>query len=193
MLLPRVTSYPAPVTGDPVFSIVIPTWNNLPYLKTCVNSLRRNSLYKHQVILHINEGSDGTLEWAKQEGIDYTHSTVNAGICLAMNAAAALARTDYIVYLNDDMYACPGWDKYLFDEIQAVGHNYFFLSATMIEPVTGNNAAVIGGYDFGDIERGFDEQRLLDEFACRTFCRLVRSQLASQRGAPQLVAGSGRI
>jgi hypothetical protein len=27
-----------------------------------------------------------------------------------VNAAASLATTDYVAYLNDDMYVCPDWD-----------------------------------------------------------------------------------
>ena len=47
-------------------SILIPTYNNLNYLKFFINSIKKNSHYKHQIILHINEGSDGTLKYAKK-------------------------------------------------------------------------------------------------------------------------------
>ena len=57
-----------------IFSILIPTWNNLPFLKICVDSIRKNSTYRHQIIVHVNDGSDGTLEWVRQQGLDYTHS-----------------------------------------------------------------------------------------------------------------------
>ena len=45
-------------------SIIIPTFNNINYLKFFLNSLNKNSLYKHEIILHINDGSDGTLKFA---------------------------------------------------------------------------------------------------------------------------------
>ena len=44
------------------FSILIPTWNNLEFLKICIGSIRRNSTFDHQIIIHVNDGSDGTLE-----------------------------------------------------------------------------------------------------------------------------------
>ena len=102
-----------------MFSIVIPTWNNLSYIQLCVESIRKNSAHPHQVILHINDGSDGTLAWAKAEQIDYTHTDDNAGICVAVNQAAALATQNYIVYMNDDMYVLPNWDSELIKEIKA--------------------------------------------------------------------------
>ena len=57
-----------------LFSIFIPTWNNLSFLKLCVASIRKNSTYKHEILVHVNDGSDGTLEWVKAEGLKYTHS-----------------------------------------------------------------------------------------------------------------------
>ena len=38
-----------------MFSIIIPTYNNLNYLKICCNSLKKNSDFKNELILHINE------------------------------------------------------------------------------------------------------------------------------------------
>lgn len=90
-----------------LFSIVIPTWNNLAFLKLCIQSIQRNSYYNHQIIVHVNDGSDGTLEWIKKAGIDYTHSEQNIGVCFAMNMMRTKVKTDYILFLNDDMYVLP--------------------------------------------------------------------------------------
>ena len=119
-----------------LFSIVIPTWNNLAFLKLCIQSIQRNSYYNHQIIVHVNDGSDGTLEWIKKAGIDYTHSEQNIGVCFAMNMMRTKVKTDYILFLNDDMYVLPFWDKVLYDEIEKLSDNYFFLSATSIQPHT---------------------------------------------------------
>ena len=97
-----------------LFSILIPSWNNLNYLKLCINSIQKNSTYPHQIIVHINKGNDGSLEWIEQQTrLDYTYSKENVGVCYALNACSQLASTDYILYMNDDMYACPGWDTAL--------------------------------------------------------------------------------
>ena len=56
----------------PLFSILIPTWNNLKFLKICVDSIRKNSTYPHEILIHVNDGSDGTLEWVKAEGLKHT-------------------------------------------------------------------------------------------------------------------------
>ena len=47
-------------------SILIPTFNNINYLKLLCKSLNENSNFKHQLIFHINDGSDGTLDFIKK-------------------------------------------------------------------------------------------------------------------------------
>ena len=42
-------------------SIIIPTFNNLDYLKFFLQSLKVNSAFEHEIILHINDGSDGEI------------------------------------------------------------------------------------------------------------------------------------
>ncbi|MDI1362009.1 glycosyltransferase [Methylotenera sp.] len=150
---------------DEVFSIVIPSWNNLDFLKTCINSLRKNSRYSHQIIIHLNEGIDGSLSWVKEQGLDYTHSVENIGICYAMNIARTLATSKLLVYFNDDMYACPDWDFWLYEEVKKQTSPYFFLSCTMIEPRESGNMCVIAPFDFGSNPENFNETTLLEHFS----------------------------
>ncbi len=147
-----------------MFSIIIPTWNNLEFVRCCVESIRANSAFRHQILLHINDGGDGTLAWAKAEGIGFTHSPDNVGICIAVNQAAGLATADYIVYMNDDMYVCPGWDAVLYDEIKSLGTDLFMLSSTMIEPRFSGNPCVIHK-DFGTDPTQLKKDELLATFA----------------------------
>ena len=60
-----------------MFSILIPSYNNLEYLKICINSIKKNSIFDHQIIIHINEGNDGTIEYIKNVNLDYTFSNEN--------------------------------------------------------------------------------------------------------------------
>ncbi|HSM99123.1 MAG TPA: glycosyltransferase [Gallionella sp.] len=143
-----------------MFSILIPTWNNLELLKLCVRSIRENSSLAHQIIVHVNDGSDGTLDWVRAQQLDHTYSPQNVGICLAVNEAAMLARLDYILYLNDDMYCCPGWDTALVNKLAGIDTDLFMLSGTMIEPVQTSNPCVIVK-DYGRSPEKFAEQELL--------------------------------
>ena len=86
------------------FSIIIPSWNNLSYLKICINSIKKNSEYNHDINVHLNEGTDGSVAFLKNNKIKFSKSKENIGLCSGANSAASLAETEYIIYSNDDMY-----------------------------------------------------------------------------------------
>ncbi len=140
-----------------MFSIIIPTFNNLVYLKVCIDSLKKNSVFNHQIIPHVNVGDDGTEEYLKSEEIDYTITKYNSGICKGMNLASKKANFDYILYAHDDFYFCPGWDKAMSEEINRIGHNKFYISGIMM-----NNGPL--KYDCGNNLNDFDEQKLLKNY-----------------------------
>ncbi len=76
-----------------MFSILIPTWNNLDHLKLCIDSIRRHSAWPHQIIVHVNDGSDGSADWVRSQGWRRPSATHNIGICLAVNGFGDAGRT----------------------------------------------------------------------------------------------------
>jgi len=140
-----------------MYSIIIPTFNNLPYLKICISSIRKNSKFNHEIIPHVNEGTDGTKDYLIAENIKYTITNYNSGICEGMNKAANKATTEYILYAHDDFYFCPGWDEVLLDEVKKIPHNRFYLSGIMM-----NNGPL--KFDCGNTLENFNENKLLNNF-----------------------------
>lgn len=164
-----------------MFSIVIPTWNNLPYIQLLVKSLRQNSKYKHQILIHVNDGSDGSLEWVRAQGLEHTVSPDNIGICFAVNRAAALATQPYLVYMNDDMVVLPDWDVELLKYAESFEGQRFMLSSTMVEPrETGNKCVVVA--NFGQSADQWDEA-----LALKTAPTLKRSNWMGSTWPPTLV------
>jgi GT2 family glycosyltransferase len=149
-------------------SILIPTWNNLPYLRLAVDGLRRHSALPHEILVHVNDGSDGTLQWVREQGLAYTHSRGNIGVCLALNQLAATARGDWLLYLNDDMFCTPGWDRALLEAAATCGRGPVFLSSRLIEPGSTSNE-LIDVADFGGDPDTFDERALLEHAATQRF------------------------
>ena len=140
-----------------MFSIIIPTFNNIKYLKLCIESIRKNSIFIHEIIPHINEGADGTEEYLINENIKYTITKYNAGICEGVNTAAKKATTNYILYAHDDFYFLPRWDEVLLKEIKKIPHNKFYLSGIMM-----NNGPL--KFDCGNKLEEFNEEKLLNNF-----------------------------
>ena len=140
-----------------MFSIIIPTLNNLEYLKLCLKSIKKNSFYENEIIYHVNIGNDGTLEFLKNNKISYTFSEHNIGICEGMNKAAKKTKFDYILYAHDDFYFCPNWDVVLKKNLDSIGHNNFYLSGTMM-----NNGQI--EFNCGESAVSFDEKKFLREY-----------------------------
>ena len=142
-----------------MFSVIIPTFNNLEYLKLCLNSLKKNSKLNHEVIMHINEGTDGTLKFVKDNGYLFSYSKENSGVCTGFNEAVRLAKTKYIVLAHDDMYFCPDWDSVFYDELMKLSKSdNFFLSGTMVQPFKSYI-----NLDCGTTYKNFNENKLLTE------------------------------
>mgnify|MGYP006076249181 FL=1 len=158
-------------------SIIIPTYNNLEYLKFFLLSLKTNSSFLHEVILHINDGSDGTLDYAIENKIKYTHSLTNIGLCSSMNKAYSLTTTNYILYAHDDMYFCKDWDVFLTNEIKKYDNNSYYLTGTNVSTRHG-----LLNYDCGSSPVNFDQQKFLN------FCKKdTTPDLQGSHWAPHLI------
>ena len=86
-----------------MISILIPTYNNFNYLKLCLKSLVKNSSFEHEILFHINDGSDGTLDFIRQSGYKYTYSENNIGLCSAINKVAKLVTKKYKLICFDEL------------------------------------------------------------------------------------------
>ena len=138
-----------------MFSILIPTYNNLEYLKTCINSIKKNSKFNHQIIVHVNEGKDGTFDYIKNSNLEFTFSEQNIGMPKALNEASKLSKKNYILISHDDFYYCPGWDEELINNVNSINHKNFYLSSTMV-------GAGQVKFDAGQTIDTFDENKLLN-------------------------------
>ena len=136
------------------FSIVIPTFNNLEYLKLCIKSIKRNSKFNHEIIIHNNGSTEPSKDFIRDNEIIYSKTSYNAGICEGVNLGAKKSNTNYIVYAHDDFYFLPGWDLSFKEEIEKLNNNFFYFSGTMIQ-----NGQV--NFNCGETIDNFDEEKLL--------------------------------
>ena len=145
-----------------MISIIIPTYNNLKYLKLCIESIKKNSKYNHEIILHVNEGTDGTLDFVKENKIKHSYSEKNNGICVGCNNAAKKSNFDLILYAHDDMYFCPDWDDILLKEVRSLKTIKFYLSGIMInaDPKLKGHINFFAGKDIDS----FNEEKLLKNY-----------------------------
>ncbi|WP_211746481.1 glycosyltransferase family 2 protein [Paenibacillus sp. Marseille-Q4541] len=119
-------SYGALLDGT---SIVIPTFNQLAYLRECIDSIKAHTEEPYEIIVVDNASTDGTAEYLESRS-SWIRSTVlneNRGFAGGINYGLMMARGKYIVMLNNDTVVTPGWLSHMLsclksdESIAAVG------------------------------------------------------------------------
>ena len=92
-------------------SIIIVSWNALPLLKQCLPSVVATRFDGYEIILADNASSDGSAEWVRENlpSVRIVRHPENWGFARGNNAAAAHARGDLIILLNNDVEVPPDW------------------------------------------------------------------------------------
>jgi len=120
----------------------ISTYNNLPYLKIAIDSVRKNSYYKDApFIVHAENCTDGTNEWLEENGkkykLDYhidVHTDKPKGIGGGMNFCADLVQTEFINFLHSDFYVTKDWDVELLKIHEAYPNEELWVNSYRVEP-----------------------------------------------------------
>ena len=105
-----MTDQPAPSDPAPAVSVLIVAWQSGRHLARCLEALDRQTWRDFEVVLLDNASTDGAVgalvprPWLRIE-----RSAENLGFAAGNNRAAALARGRYLVTLNPDAFAEPGW------------------------------------------------------------------------------------
>ncbi|GGH34105.1 glycosyltransferase family 2 protein [Paenibacillus segetis] len=90
-------------------SIIIPSYNGLHLLTSCVEAIRLHTFEKYEIIVVDNGSSDGTAEYCLREGIILVSIPHNAGFPIACNKGLAIASGDQLLLLNNDVIVSPRW------------------------------------------------------------------------------------
>tara|TARA_R110000796_G_scaffold217745_1_gene333763 strand:+ start:125 stop:958 length:834 start_codon:yes stop_codon:yes gene_type:complete len=119
----------------------ISTFNNLPYLKIAIDSVRKNSYYKDSpFIIHAENCSDGTDEWLEENSEKYKleyyvdKNDIPLGIGGGMNFCANKVKTEFIMFLHSDFYVTEGWDLELLKIHEAHPDEELWVNSYRIEP-----------------------------------------------------------
>ena len=95
-----------------LFSIVIPTYNRLPILKKCIQSLENQQLRDEKIsdyeIIVVDDGStDETLSWLENNSEDLPHVVYfiqeHQGPAAARNLGVEKAQGDTIIFIDSDL------------------------------------------------------------------------------------------
>jgi hypothetical protein len=94
-----------------IFSVVIPNWNGMKYLPTCLMSLRKQTQTDVEVIVVDNGSHDESVAFIQREFPEVRTVCLgrNTGFPYAVNRGIEAAKGKYIAVLNNDTDCDPRW------------------------------------------------------------------------------------
>jgi GT2 family glycosyltransferase len=132
----------------PLVSVLLVTHDGLGWTRLCLESLdRRTDWPRFEVVVADNASTDGSREWLGDEERRGTLRAVmlpdNRGFAAGLNAAAAVARGEFLCIMNNDTVVTRGWLSALVRHLERDPH------LGMVGPSTNeiaNEARVEVGY-----------------------------------------------
>ena len=99
----------------PKISVIVLTYNNLPFTQACLHSLETNTNYPDwELVLVDNASTDGTPNFlagyaANNSRVKLVQNQKNLGFAAGNNCGLEVASGEILVILNNDTYVTPGW------------------------------------------------------------------------------------
>jgi len=100
---------------QPLVSIIILTFNQLPYTIECVESIRRHTPEPYELLFIDNGSTDGTVPWLRALAgrepslCRLIENGTNLGFAKGCNQGLEAAHGDYLLLLNNDVVVTEGW------------------------------------------------------------------------------------
>ncbi|MCQ2577011.1 MAG: glycosyltransferase [Treponema sp.] len=100
-----------------MFSIVIPTYKRDEDLEECLQSIRENSTDKNIEVIVLHGGFESTAAVCEKYGalsvLDHARENGKRvkSLWAIINDGIKMAKSQYVLYLNDDCLVMPGWDS----------------------------------------------------------------------------------
>jgi GT2 family glycosyltransferase len=88
---------------------VIPNWNGRTLLEPLFGDLRSQTQPPAEIIVVDNGSTDGSADWAEQQGARAIRFAENRGFAAAVNAGVSAAAAPTVAVLNNDVRLQPEW------------------------------------------------------------------------------------
>ncbi|MHA6204587.1 glycosyltransferase [Dyella soli] len=106
-----------PTSESPLVSVIIPIHGKLAYTLACLSSIQRHPPRAPFEVIVVDDASpdDSAETLARVGGVRLLHNETNLGFVGSCNAGAAIARGEYLLFLNNDTQVMSNWLDGLLD------------------------------------------------------------------------------
>src|SRR5690349_11554767 len=117
-----------------MIDIIIPNYNGVTHLPTCLNALRRQSRRDFCVVVVDDGSTDESRELLTRRypEVQVMSMARNCGLAAAVNRAFEATGGDYVVLLNNDTEAHPRWLEHLIGALDRYSDYAFAASKLML-------------------------------------------------------------
>ncbi|WP_235828135.1 glycosyltransferase family 2 protein [Brevibacillus migulae] len=114
--------------GDPLFTVVIPTYNRAKYIRKAIRSVLKQTYKGWKLLIMDDASTDNTKKkvepYLSHPDIQYYRMEENSGISKVMNTALTLVDTPYMVQVDSDDWLPKRALSTLANRIQKARRNY---------------------------------------------------------------------
>jgi len=187
----------AKVPKDKLASIVILTYNQLEYTKLTIDSIRKHTKARYEIIVVDNASTDGTVEYLKaQKDIRTIFNSENLGFPAGCNQGMEIAKGDYIVLLNNDVIVPDNWLEGLID--CADSHPTIGIVGPMSNRISGYQLEqnitykkINRMHDFAASYRRKNRKKWYQSPRVAGFCMLIKREVLNKIGGLDTIFGIG--
>lgn len=115
-------------------TVVIPNYNGVRFLKTCLDSLEEQTAKEFEVLVVDNGSTDESVAYI-QRNYPWVHILPleeNTGFCGGVNAGIQAATTPYVLLLNNDVEVAPDFVEQMHKAIRR-SERVFSVSSKMVQ------------------------------------------------------------
>lgn len=184
-------------------SIIILTFNQLDYTKQCIDSIRKHTPEKHEIVFIDNNSTDGTVEWLDKIVKHNPHYRLlrnknNLGFAKGCNQGIEAASGEYVVLLNNDVVVTKSW---LAGMLECLNMSpYIGIVGPMTNKISGPQQVMKTGYasidDLDEYAASFRSKNRHRRIPLRRivgFCMLFRRNLVEKIGLLDENFGTGNF
>jgi hypothetical protein len=144
----------------PFVTLLVLNYNGKKYLPSCLDSLLKTNYPKFEVVVIDNCSLDNSVDFIKMNypNVRVIKNNENLGYACAINSAMDIIKSEYVVFLNNDIVVKPEWLKQLIpfikvSNVAAVNPKILFLSNKKIINAAGGSCDIYGvGWNRGNGE-----------------------------------------